>query len=114
MRSLRRFSAAIMVSIGGALIQIPAAAHPHDETPIGAREAADIAREMITELVALKTIGASWANALPLEHRLLQRNGERAWVLTFLNPASNKEEERVLYIFLATNGEFIAANHTGQ
>ena len=105
---------AIMVTVGGALIQVPAVAHPHDEAPIGAREAADIAREMITELVALKTVTASWASALPLEHKLQQRNGERAWVLTFLNPASDKEEERVLYIFLTTNGEFIAANHTGQ
>jgi hypothetical protein len=92
----------------------PAVAHPHHDVAIGREQAMQIARRMIAEMIRLKIIAESWVEASPIAGEQKERDGHVEWVFSYLNLAAEKEEERVLYIFLSDSGEFIAANFSGR
>ena len=87
----------------------PAVAHRHHGVAIGREQTMQIAQRMIAEMIRLKIIAESWAEASPIAGEQKERDGHVEWVFSYLNFAAEKEEERVLYIFLSDSAEFISA-----
>ncbi|MBT4762508.1 MAG: hypothetical protein HOO06_12480 [Bdellovibrionaceae bacterium] len=55
-------------------------------------------------------IDESWVDAKVLQNKSIPKRGE--WLVTFKNLKGKKGTE--LFIFLKSNGEFVAANFTGK
>ena len=94
-----------------------ASAHPdHHEAPrpeISEDKAKARAKEEVDRLAAKNEIDPSWKDAGRLTAIEKKTVGKRwEWRATFQN--DKVEEKKVLYVFLKSSGEFVAANFTGK
>jgi len=77
-------------------------------------DAIEFAKYRAKILVENGKIEKSWSPAI-VESAEQQTNGhETEWVVTFKNSKASNPAKNILYIFLTTKGEFIAANFTGK
>ena len=113
LRPARR-SAVLAIGVALTAIASGALAHPNHGTAITREQATQVARRVLAEMIKLKVVEASWSDASPPGGERKERDGHMEWVFSYLNLSAEKEGQRVLYIFLAESGEFIAANYSGQ
>ena len=85
--------------------------HSHDIDANGAQKAA---LSILNTLVSKKKIDSSWktAKAGSAEKKTFGSNTE--WLVTFNNASVKDPSKNTLYIFLTTEGKYVAANFTGK
>ncbi len=87
--------------------------HTHRTSSLTKVKAQDLAKFHIMRLIKLKKIDLSWQQAIFENAEKKPFKGKQEWLVTFTNIKS-KTNKTKLYIFLESNGQFIAANFTGK
>lgn len=87
--------------------------HKHAK-PISKQKAAEKSAEIIKRLIKETKIDSSWLDA-KFETIEKKKYGKRTeWKVTYINPKTQDESKKKLYIFMKLSGAYIAANHTGK
>lgn len=88
--------------------------HSHFSDPVSAERAAVIATDRVHRLADMGKIDPSWKSveAGAPEQKRFGRKLE--WVVAFKNAGISDASKQTLYLFLALDGSFLAANYTGK
>lgn len=110
-----------LASLAAALSFAPAAfaggggsCHFHGNSPAKETVVVGCAKEQLAELVAKAKVESSWKSANLDKAETVQGKSMKEWKLTFKNPAASDANKKTLYMFYTLQGNFIAANFTGQ
>jgi preprotein translocase subunit SecF len=88
--------------------------HGHDHQPVSKSEAQKIARDSLSQLIQRDAIEKTWSTA-SLQSAEKKEFGEKMeWVVVFKNEKASNSKEQNLYVFLSLEGQYIAANYTGE
>jgi len=89
--------------------------HAHsDAVQINKSQAESAATLRVNSLVNKGKISKSWESA-KIETTEKKMNGYQAeWVVAFKNAQEKDTTKSMLYVFLTTSGDYIAANFTGK
>jgi hypothetical protein len=88
--------------------------HSHGPSLITQNQAETIAATRVTMLVNKGKIDKSW-KSVPVAKSQNKMNGNQAeWVVTYKNSQVKDPAKGTLYIFLSSEGKYIAANFTGK
>ena len=92
----------------------PGPGHGHSHGSISGKDAMSKAAKEVQRLVKAGKIDGSWSkiNAADAEQKEYGNGPE--WVVTFRNDQAGDTEEQMLYIFFTLDGNYIAANYTGE
>jgi hypothetical protein len=83
------------------------------KAPISEEEVKTRAQEELQRLVTDQKVEASWKEAGKLKSVEQKKKGsKKEWLATFEN--DTVAEKKLLYVFLSTTGDFVAANFTGK
>ena len=88
--------------------------HSHAQAPVNQTAAGKKANQVIASLVKKGKLDTSW---LPIQADTVEKkvfNGHPEWVIIYINEAIANIDKQKLYIFLTVNGDYIAANYTGN
>ena len=88
--------------------------HSHGHDPVSAEKAAAIATQRVEHLAANGKIDASWKGIKAETPEQKRFGGNLEWVVSFKNEAVKEPAKRTLYLFLTLEGEYLAANYTGE
>lgn len=88
--------------------------HGHSHEPITKVEAEDIATKSVTKLIERNTIESSWASVSVHKSEQKEFGGKMEWVVLFMNEKISDKEKQILYVFLSSEGQYLAANYTGS
>ncbi len=88
--------------------------HFHGNTPAKESVVVACAKKQIDELVAKTKLETSWKSASLDKALVVEGKNKKEWKLTFINPQAVDANKKTLYFFYALNGNFIAANFTGE
>lgn len=109
---------AAVLTLGLAAPAFPVLAHPgHGEetVTIPQANAEAKARTVVDTMIGRDILEPSWRGLKPDSADLREGDtGGLEWVITFRNPAAKDAAKRVLYVFLSSDGIYLAANHTGK
>ncbi len=90
--------------------------HAHEEPapkPALSEESAKArAKKEVHRLIAIKKLDDSWKDVSVKSVEKKQTKSEWEWLVTFENAKATKD--KVLYVFLKPQGDFVAANFTGK
>ncbi len=88
--------------------------HSHSHEPIDKNQAEITAIENLTRLIGKGKLDKSWASikASKIEKKIF--SGHPEWMVIFTNDRIVEPEKRTLYVFLSINGDYLAANYTGN
>ena len=105
--------------LGLAAPAFPAFAHPGghgEETVTIPRANAEAkARTVVDTMIGRDILEASWRGLSPASADLREGGtGGLEWVVVFKNPAAKDAAKRTLYVFLSSDGIYLAANHPGK
>lgn len=114
MRAATMFLAVTVVLSSSAVALAHGDHEPQRPRPVVSEETAkELAKESVKRLVADKKVPESWtAIAVKRIEKRTYEKGDWEWLVTFENP--KLKENKVLYVFLASTGEFSGANFTGK
>jgi hypothetical protein len=105
---------AMVLSSGGSALAHPEHEHEHRAPRAALSEDAAKARakEEVARLISVSKVDGSWKDVAikGIEKRTHKDSWE--WVATFENATAKKD--KVLYVFLTPQGDFVAANFTGK
>lgn len=90
------------------------ACHFHGNKVAAEAVVKDCAQQRHAALVKAGKLDASWASATPEAVEWVDGKKGKEWRVRIANPAAVDPAKRTLYLFFAPNGNFIAANFTGQ
>lgn len=79
---------------------------------IDAQKSQEIGKTHIKRLIEAGKIDSTWEQAIFDKAEKKTVNNKTEWLVTFNNEEG--EAGKKLYIFLKTNGDFVAANFTGK
>ncbi len=110
---------AAVLALGLVAPAFPALAHPggHGEevVTIPKANAETKARTVVDTMIGRDILEPSWRGLKASSADLREGDtGGLEWVVTFRNPAAKDAAKRVLYVFLSSDGIYLAANHTGK
>ena len=88
--------------------------HSHAEKPINLETAKQKARNIVSSLIEKNKIDQSWATIVADSAEKKSFDARIEWVVTFSNDKITDINKQKLYVFLTLNGEYIAANYTGN
>ena len=88
--------------------------HGHSHGPVDAHTVANRASIVVNKLVEDEKIDASWSGTKPASVEQKTYSGQKEWVITFKNDKVKDKSKQALYLFFSLNGNYIAANYTGQ
>ncbi len=88
--------------------------HSHAAEAINQDSAKQSATKIISALIKKNKIDSSWANITASSAEKKEFDGRMEWVVVFNNDKIADSNKQKLYIFLTLNGDYIAANHTGN
>jgi len=88
--------------------------HSHSHEAIGYIQAEGIAKKNVTRLANAGKIDKSWASIKASKVNQKDFGGGMEWVVTFKNDKVTDPTKQNLYIFLRIDGEYLAANHSGE
>ena len=110
MKKTRTIALALALGLGAAGQVLAHEGHNHGEHEAALTEAAVKTRaaDEVTRLVGLKKLAATWKG---LAAKSVEKKGTE-WLVTFENPKA--PDNKILYMFLKSSGEFVAANFTGK
>lgn len=88
--------------------------HFHGYKPASEATVSGCANDRKAQLIKQGKLDASWGSAPvgKLEH--VEGKKGKEWRVTFANAAEKDKAKQSLYMFYTLQGNFIAANHTGQ
>lgn len=115
MKPFASLAAALALVAGSAL---PAAAHPegHDLPVITIEKASaeTRAKNVVMTMIDRNAVEASWATVKPTSAQLRMGRDGIEWMVQFDNPKVRDPAKRKLFVFLTSDGSYLATNHTGQ
>jgi len=88
--------------------------HGHSHDQVSQETAEGIAKESVRRLVQKDSIEKSWSTVSVKNAEQKEFGGHKEWVIVFNNEDATNPKERTLYIFLTLEGEYVAANYTGE
>lgn len=88
--------------------------HSHAQQPANQEAAEKSAVMAVASLITEGHIDKSWSSITPNSSETKDFNGRPEWVVTFVNEKITDTARQKLYVFLTINGEYIAANYTGN
>jgi len=88
--------------------------HNHASETINQETAKQKAKDVVTSLIDKNKVDPSWSSIAANSAEKKQFDGRTEWVVIFSNQNITDSKKQKLYIFLTLNGEYIAANHTGN
>jgi len=88
--------------------------HGHSHAPVSKEEAENLATESVARLVERNKVDRSWQSVAAHKSEKKEFGGRMEWVVTFKNEKISDPEKQTIYVFLSLEGQYIAANHTGD
>ncbi len=88
--------------------------HSHAQAPVNKEIAENNAEKAMASLVLKGKIDKSWESITASSSEKKSFNGRSEWVVIFVNKNITDSDKQKLYVFLTLNGEYIAANYTGN
>jgi len=88
--------------------------HGHSHAPVSKAVAEEIATSSVNKLVQRESIERTWASVPVHSAEQKEFEGKKEWVVVFKNEKVSDSKEQTLYIFLTLEGQYIAANYTGE
>lgn len=88
--------------------------HSHSQEAVDNVKAESNATNIVAELVQREKLEASWGPISATTVEKQEFDGTPEWVVIFVNDAIPDVAKQKLYVFLKVNGEYIAANYTGE
>ncbi len=88
--------------------------HSHAQAPVSQEIAEKNANEVIASLIERDKIDKIWATikASSVDKKVL--NGNPEWVVIYDSKKITDADKQKLYVFLTVEGDYIAANYTGN
>lgn len=86
----------------------------HNKNPISESEAIKKAKQKILQLVDKSKIANSWAKTTEISAEQKTYSQGPEWVVTFKNTKIKDKSKQTLYLFYSLDGNYIAANYTGN
>jgi hypothetical protein len=88
--------------------------HSHASEAINQEDVKQKAADIVTSLIKKNKIDSSWATIAAYSAEKKKFDHRIEWVVIFNNDKITDTDKQKLYIFLTLNGDYIAANHTGN
>ncbi|MGB4059716.1 MAG: DUF6488 family protein [Burkholderiaceae bacterium] len=88
--------------------------HFHGSKPATEGMVKDCAEQRRANLVKGGKLDASWGSAKQEAIELTDGKKGKEWKVRYTNPAAADKAKQTLFVFFAHNGNFIAANFTGE
>jgi hypothetical protein len=88
--------------------------HFHGSKPATEATVQACAEQRRAALVKGSKLDASWSSAKQEPIELIDGKKGKEWKVRYSNPAATDKAKQTLFVFFAHNGNFIAANFTGQ
>ncbi|VAW45931.1 hypothetical protein MNBD_GAMMA04-1864 [hydrothermal vent metagenome] len=88
--------------------------HSHAPEELNQKAIKQKATEIIHSLIEKNKIDPSWATISANSAEKKSFDNRMEWVVIFNNPKITDMDKQKLYVFLTLNGEYIAANYTGN
>jgi hypothetical protein len=88
--------------------------HSHSHEAIGYIQAETAASKNVARLAGAGKIDESWASIKASKVNQKDFGGGMEWVVTFKNDKIADPDKQTLYVFLRIDGEYLAANYTGE
>ncbi|MCF6254256.1 MAG: DUF6488 family protein [Thiomicrorhabdus sp.] len=88
--------------------------HSHAPEAINQETAKQKAKDIVRSLIEKNKVNQSWASITAHSAEKKPFNDRTEWVVIFNNNKITDADKQTLYIFLTLNGDYIAANHTGN
>lgn len=88
--------------------------HGHSHGPVNEHTVANKATKKVKSLATAGKIDSSWAGIKPSSLEQKTYSGQKEWVITFNNDKVKDKSKKTLYLFYSLDGNYIAANYTGQ
>lgn len=88
--------------------------HSHSQEAVDNVKAESNATNIVAELVQKEKLESSWGSISASTVEKKEFDGKPEWVVIFVNDAITDVAKQKLYVFLKVNGEYIAANYTGE
>jgi len=88
--------------------------HFHGSKPATEGMVKDCADQRRAALLKGGKLDASWGSAKQEAIELVDGKKGKEWKVRYTNPAETDKAKQTLFVFFAHNGNFIAANFTGQ
>lgn len=88
--------------------------HGHSHGPISSEEAINKATKKVQKLVETGKIDSTWSKANAAGAKQKEYSNGPEWVVTFKNDKVSDSSKQTLYLFYSLDGNYIAANYTGE
>jgi hypothetical protein len=88
--------------------------HSHAQAPVNKETAEENAGKAIASIALTGKIDKSWESITASSSEKKNFNGRSEWVVIFVNKKITDTAKQKLFVFLTVNGEYIAANYTGN
>jgi len=88
--------------------------HGHGHAPVSKAVAEEVAINSVNKLVERESIEKSWTSVPVSSAEQKEFEGRKEWVIVFKNEKVSDPKEQTLYVFLTLDGQYIAANYTGD
>lgn len=94
----------------------PGTGHSHAKAPLSKEEILESGKQMKEKLIKDGKVDASWKEIAAPDNAFQKefKGGKKEWVVTFKNPGATDKAKETLYIFFTLNGNYLAANFTGE
>ena len=97
---------------------ISGSGHSHDGShshgPVSGEDATKMAATRLNNLVKAGKIPGSWSGLNAISTVKKEYSNGPEWVITFKNTKVNDVKKQTLYMFFTLDGQYIAANFTGN
>ena len=88
--------------------------HSHAQAPVNKETAEKNAEKVVASLVESNKLDKSWSSEIASGSEKKVFSGRPEWVVSFTNDRISDTSKQKLYVFLTLEGDYIAANYTGN
>lgn len=88
--------------------------HEHSHGPVSAEAVQAKASAHVADLVTKGKLESSWKDVKPTKASEKKFEKGPEWVVEFVNSAVADKAKQTLYVFYTLDGNYLAANFTGQ
>lgn len=86
----------------------------HSHEAINQNQAQHTGKGIVSKLISRHKIEGSWSQAKFVNAEKKRFGKQDEWIVSFSNAAASDKTKQTLYIFLSTEGHYLAANFTGK
>ena len=88
--------------------------HGHSHDPVTQEQAEQIAMKRVSALAEEGKVDSSWKSVTVQKSEKKKFGDNLEWVVMFKNENVADPSKQTLYVFLTIEGEYLAANYTGE